>query len=435
MGNFDIILGENYTKNPRRLSMLTKNLFELALNVQKPWYIEDIKFDADKKRLDIHINFNQGATFHYESEKETIKGVYKAYDTQMKQWRHLNFFEHECYLHARVPRVKIDQKTIRLISPPWSGINNGFTMLFEALILQLASHMPVHTVSQIVKESDYKIWSMLERYVKKALANNDYSEVTTIGMDETSKRKGHDYITLFVDMLKKRTVFIADGKDHKTVETFVKDLEAHNGSADQVSDVSCDMSPAFIKGVKDHLPKAKITFDKFHIMKILNHAVGEVRKNEAKEYDCLKGSRYVFLKNESNLTKKQRAKREELSMSKLNLKSLRALHIRENFQEIYKSGTHNQFETSLNKWYFWATHSRIEPIKQAAYTIKNHWDGVLQWNKSRINNGLLEGLNSLIQAAKAKARGFRNTKYFKIIAFLITGKLDFIQLNKHYLPT
>ncbi|MCP4269705.1 MAG: transposase, partial [Candidatus Brocadiaceae bacterium] len=122
-------------------------------------------------------------------------------------------------------------------------------------------------------------------------------------------------------------------------------------------------------------------------------------------------------------------------ISRLNLKSIRALHIRENFQEIYKAQTENEFENLLNKWYFWATHSRLDPIKEAAYMIKNHWDGVLQWKRSRIDNGLLEGLNSLIQAAKAKARGFRNTHYYKIVAFLVTGKLDFTKFNIHYSPT
>ena len=141
------------------------------------------------------------------------------------------------------------------------------------------------------------------------------------------------------------------------------------------------------------------------------------------------------MKNASNLTSKQHRIREELSMPKLNLKSIRALHIRENFQEIYKAETDEHFELLLKKWYYWATHSRIGPIKNAAYTIRNHWNGVLQWKKSRIDNGLLEGLNSLIQAAKAKARGYRNVRNFKIIAFLVTGKLEFTNINKYYLPT
>ena len=415
--------------------MLTKQLFELALNVQDPWYIKDIQFDTENKRLDIHIDFHKGAVFHYESKEDNINGDFKAYDTQLKQWRHLNFFEHECYLHARVPRVKTDKNTIRLITPSWSGLSNGFTMLFEALVLQLASHMPVHTVSKIIGESDYKIWAMLERYVTKTLAENDYSQLTAIGMDETSRRKGHDYITLFVDLLQKRTIFIAEGNNQETVKAFVDDFKAHNADPRQITDVSCDMWPAFIRGVTDHLPNAQITFDRYHIMKILNTAVDNVRKQEVKDNPMLKGCKYIFLKNESNLTKNQREKRQELSISKLNLKSIKALHIRENFQAIYRTQTYEQFETLLKQWYFWATHSRIEPIKEAAYTIKNHWAGVLQWKKSMIDNGLLEGLNSLIQAAKVKARGFRVFKYFKIIAFLVTGKLNFTKFNKHYLPS
>lgn len=414
--------------------MFTQPLFELALNIQDPWYIKDIQFDVEKRRLDIHIDFHKGAIFHYESEKENIKGDFKAYDTELKQWRHLNFFEHECYLHARVPRLDINETTKRLIDPPWSGLSNGFTMLFEALVLQLASHMPVHTVSRIIHESDYKIWATLERYVTLALANNDYSDLKAVGMDETSKRKGHDYITLFAGLLKKRTIFIAEGKDHETVKAFADDLKIHNSRPEAITDVSCDMSPAFIKGVEDNLPDAKITFDRFHIMKVINSAVDNVRRQEAQTQGILKGARYVFLKNEQNLTNSQRQKRQELSMSRLNLKSMKALHIRENFQEIYTAPTVEMFEAMLKKWYFWATHSRIEFMKEAAYTIKAHWEGVVQWKKTHIDNGLLEGLNSLIQAAKVKARGFRTFRYFKIVVFLITGKLNFAQLNKHYLP-
>jgi len=415
--------------------MLTHQLFEQALHIQNPWFIKDVQFDAKNKRIDIHIDFYKGSVFHYESKQNNINGDFKAYDTQFKKWRHLNFFEYECHLHARMPRIKIDEKRIRLIKAPWSGLSNGFTLLFEALVLELASNMPVNTVSKIINESNDKIWAMLERYTTKALVNNDYSQLSVVGMDETSKRKGHDYITLFVDLLKKRTIFIAKGKDHKTVKSFVDDVKAHNGDPNKILDVSCDMSPAFIKGVNEYLPEAKITFDRFHITKIISAAVDEVRRQESKYQDILKGNRYIFLKNEINLTGIQAQKREELSLPRLNLKSIRALHIRENFQEIYKAPTEKEFEKLLKKWYFWATHSRLEPIKKAAYTIKNHWDGVLQWKKSCINNGLLEGLNSLIQAAKAKARGFRNIRYFKIIVFLITGKLNFSQFNKHYLPT
>ena len=195
--------------------------------------------------------------------------------------------------------------------------------------------------------------------------------------------------------------------------------------------MSCDMSPAFIKGVRDRLPNAEITFDKFHILKIINEAVDSVRRAEAKTNPLLKGARYCFLKNSQNLTKDQKAKKE--SLSELKLKSMRALQIRETFQEIYKANTFEEFKLLLNKWYFWATHSKLKPIVKAAKTIKKHWDGILEWKKSQINNGILEGLNSIIQAAKRKARGYK-FEHFKVIALLLTGKLNLKAINP-YLPT
>ena len=399
------------------------NLFEIALSIEKPFFIKDIQFDVEKKRLDIFIDFKRGSSFNYKDE------VCKAYDTKDKQWRHLNFFEHECYLNVRVPRIKLGNGKIKLISFPWEGQNSGFTLLFEALVLQLCKAMPVNQVSGIINETDDKLWRMLEKYIEIARGFEDFTELKSIGVDETSKRKHHDYITLFVDLKKRKTIFITEGKSSETVKDFKEDLELHGGNANAIENVSCDMSPAFIKGVKDSLPNAKITFDKFHVLKIINNAVDNVRKQEAKSLGILKHTKYIFLKNNKSLTIKQSEKLAELSIIKLNLKSIRALHIRENFQEIYYAQSKQDFEKLLKKWYFWATHSKLEPIKQAAYTIKKHWDGILEWFESRINNGILEGLNSVIQSCKAKARGYRTTKNFKIIAYLVTGDLKFDLIN------
>jgi len=255
--------------------------------------------------------------------------------------------------------------------------------------------------------------------------------VDAIGADETSMKKGHNYISLFVDLKEKKTIYVAEGKDHTTVTNIVKDFEIHGGKKESIKDVSCDMSPAFIKGITQELPNAKITFDKFHILKKINEAVDEVRRSEVKFNPILKGTRYTFLKNNYNLTVKQREEKE--SLSKLNLKTMKALHIRENFQEIYKADTFEDFKLLLKKWYFWASHSRIAPILKVAKMIKNHWDGILQWKESQINNGILEGLNSVIQAAKKKAKGYK-FKHFRTVAFLLTGKLNLRRFNP-YLPT
>jgi transposase len=404
------------------------------LHIDSPWLIKSIDFDVDKKRLDIYIDFKRGSTFSNPDISTGIAKQYKAYDTIQKKWKHLNFFEYECYLHIRVPRIKRDDGKIRLIPTPWQGKVSSFTLLFEALLIQLCKAMPVHNVSQLTGVSDHKIWRVLDTYIALVKKDEDYSAISIIGIDETSIAKGHDYITLFVDLVERKTQFISTGKDNKTVVNFVEELESKQGDRQNIKQVSCDMSPAFIKGVKENLPQAEITFDKFHIIKLINEAVDQVRREEAQGNPLLKGTRFIFLKNKANLTEKQKEIKASLSLAKLNLKSIRALQIRETFQQIYQAETSEQFEALLKRWYYWATHSQLAPMIKVAKTIKRHWDGILNWKKSQINNGILEGLNSVLQAAKRKARGYK-IKHFKTIAYLLTGKLDFSKVKSRYLLT
>jgi len=409
-----------------------KDLFAKALMVEKPWYIHEIQFDQQVGKLEIWIDFERGSTFYYEDKELGVKGEFKAYDTTQKTWRHLNFFQYQCYLHAWIPRVDLGDGKVRQVSAPWEGHTAGFTLLFEALILELVKVMPVHQVSQIMKTYDKKLWDMIKAYTEKARAEEDFSEVSVVGVDETAVRRGHDYVTLFVDLEEKRTIFVTDGRDHSVVGEFVGDLIEHNGVAENVTQVSCDMSPAFIKGVEDNLPDAAVVFDRFHVTKVINEAVDKVRKAEVGQNPILKNSRYLFLKNRDRFTRYQREQLETIQLSGLNLKTMKALNIREAFQQIYQAPTPQLFDKLLRKWYFWATHSRIEPIKEAAYTIQRHWEGVVNWIDYKISNGILEGFNSIFQAAKNKARGYQRSDTIKAIIYLLTGKLDFSKINPYY---
>lgn len=405
----------------------THEIFIEALHIKDPWYLTEIKFQDNK--LIIEVDFKRGAMFEDDDNGNDVAKMYKVYDTKPKTWRHLNFFQFECFIKARTPRIQRDDGRVRLITPPWSGVMNGFTLLFEALIISLVKEMPVSKLAMFLGTYSGKIWKMLELYTLGAQMDEDYSNVKVIGIDETSVSRGHDYISLFVDLHKKRTIFVADGKSSNTVLDFSRELADHNASPDQITETSCDMSPAFIKGINEQLPNAQITFDKFHISKIINNGVDEVRRIEARNNPLLKNSRYVFLKNDENLTKKQRTKKDELKISKINLKSLKALQMRENFQQIYKAKTVDDFTFLLEKWYSWVIRSRLIPMKKVAKTIKHHWEGIIRWKASQINNGILEGLNSVLQAAKRKARGY-GREHFKTMAYLLTGKLDFSKVNK-----
>jgi transposase len=175
------------------------------------------------------------------------------------------------------------------------------------------------------------------------------------------------------------------------------------------------------------LPNAQITFDKFHVVSLVNNAVEKVRGLERKDHPELIGSRYVWLKNPENLTPSQQEKFDALDIANSHLITARAYQIRLAFQDLFNQPP-EKAEAFLAKWYFWATHSRIPAIIDVAKTIRSHQHGILRWFTSRIHNGILEGINSLVQAAKAKARGYRSDRNLATIIYLIAGKLDLTRL-------
>jgi len=398
--------------------MKDTDLMQLALGLASPWLVLSCAFSVKDKRLDINIDFPAGSSFNC-----SVCGVSgcKGYDTELASWRHLNFFQHEVYLHARVPRVQCQTCGVKRVNVPWARPGSGFTLLFEALIMTLVKAMPVQSAARIVGEHDTRLWRVLHHYVDNARERADYSEVTNVSLDEKASRRGHNYVTLFVDLFKRRVLFVTPGKDAATVEAFAKDLLAHSGKPEAITEVCQDMSPAFAAGVKAHLPNASITYDKFHVIKLINEAVDKVRRSEQKDRPELKRTRYLWLKNHDNLKKEQKEKL--AGLSSLKLKTARAMHIRMSFQDFYDQPKMDA-ETYLKKWYFWATHSRLQPIIDVARTIKRHWDGILRWFQSDIANGLIEGINSLVQAAKVKARGYRSTRNLAAIIYLIAGKLE-----------
>ena len=184
-----------------------------------------------------------------------------------------------------------------------------------------------------------------------------------------------------------------------------------------------DLSPAFQKGAAEYLPNAQVTFDRFHLMKLVNEAVDAVRKGEALSQPVLKKTRWLWLKNQGNLKAQQKEKLQAL-LKNQNLKTAQAYQFRLTFQEIFTIQNRHQGAILLKAWMENAKASGLPPMVKIAYTLMNHWDGVLRWFESQITNGILEGFNSLLQSAKAKARGYRTHKNFIAMAYLILGKLD-----------
>ena len=296
-------------------------------------------------------------------------------------------------------------------------------MLFESWVVELAKHISVSKIGSMVGEHDTRLWRFLHHYVEEARKLEDYSKTEAIGIDETSK-KGHNYITVVADLIEKKVIHIASGKDSTTLNSFSEDFKAHNGRAENISVVTCDMSLGFRKGIRENFPNSSMVIDKFHVIKHANEAVDAVRKKESKENPVLKKTKYLWLKNEENLTDKQLEKKK--SLCKKRLKTSRTYAMRVTLQEIYETSTDcDQAETALKRLCSWMMRSRLEEMKRLAKMIREHWGEILNYFKYRCTNALMEGLNSVIQNVKRRARGFRNDEYFKTIIFLSCGKLDF----------
>ena len=304
--------------------METVDLFTAALNLSEPWQVEKVDFrktENGKLELHIDIGFKRGGTFAC-----PVDGCGKtatAYDTSERTWRHLNFFQYKTFIHARQPRIKCRDHGVKTVEVPWARPGSGFTLLFEGWCLELAKHVPVSVIAEMVDEHDTRLWRFIDHYVTEARKGEDYSEVTAIGIDETSK-KGHSYITVAVDLKEKKVIFVVDGKDSTTVKAFADDFVLHGGNAEKIGTVTCDMSLGFKKGIREIFPNAKMIIDKFHVIKHANEAVDSTRKAEVKRNAELRGTKYLWLKNDGNLTDAQKEKKG--SLMKLHLKTGRAMH-------------------------------------------------------------------------------------------------------------
>ena len=334
----------------------------------------------------------------------------------------MDFFQHQAFIVARVPRVACPGCGVRQITVPWARSGSGFTLLMEGLILELARSTPVRNIAQLLRVSDNRVWRVIQHYVDDAVSRIDCSKVTAIGVDETSAKKRHDYISCFFDMDAKRLVFATEGREHQVVATIARFIGEHGGDPSAVTEVTGDISPAFIQGVRDFLPEAAVTFDRFHVAKVLGDAVERVRRTEWRSDKTVKGGRYALLKNPANLTDRQREQLQDITSRNAALAEV--YRMKETFRDLYRQPDLAAAKGFLQGWIATAMTSTLKPLVKAAKTINARAKGILRWYTTRMTNAVMEGLNSLLQAAKRKARGYRLHRTFITMAYLIAGKLE-----------
>jgi len=391
--------------------MTPEELFGMALGLSLPWKVESSVIEGGELR--IRIGFEKGAKF---------EGL-PVHDTVERSWRHLNFWQYATYLTARVPRVKGEDGKVTQVEVPWARPGSGFTALLEAVALTMMRSCPVSETARILGVDDMALWRLLERSVTRAKAGADYSSVRRVGVDETSCRRGQDYISVFVDLDARRVLFACRGRAASSVEMFKKDLIEHGGSPERIEAFSCDMGPAFISGIGEHFPDSAVVLDKFHLVKMLSGAVERTRKEDTRLQRSSKGARFLWLKNPSRLSDEERCELRRLRQEPAFAKTAEAYRLRLAFQEVFTVESGNA-ERILDAWLDAALDCGVVAVERVAESFLKAKDMILSWFQNRISNGILEALNSVLQSAKRRARGYANPNHMILVSYLMHGKLE-----------
>lgn len=401
-------------------------LFCQALGLTAPWAVERVALDIERSRIDLYVA--------WQAKSATCPACgaadQKLHDHRQRSWRHLDFFQFEAHVHCQLPRVACGGcGAVAQLKVPWAREGSRFTLLFEALALTLAREMPVAACARILRCADNALWRQIDAHVTRARCKQSYAQARVIGIDETSCAKGQHYITLVHDLQQAQLIFATAGKDASTLGRFVQDFKTHQGRPEAIEVVCMDMSKAYIAGAAEHLPAAAVAFDGFHVVQLANEAVDAVRREEVRDERWLKKTRWCWLKDQGRWTAKEREKMDWLPHTRL--KTARAWRLKEALRDIYKGGgAASERALLLKRWLGWAQRSRLAPFKNLARTIRQHWAGVVKaFDAPGLHTGYVEAVNSLLQAAKAKARGYGTNDHFIAMAFLIAGKLTHLPPN------
>ena len=403
------------------------DVLSLGLGMTPPWKLVEQRLDTDKRPKELHIEVaaDRGTRFPCPDCGQPCK----AHDFSEFIWRHLNFFQHHCYITAKVPRTDCPDHGVKRIQVPWAREGSRFTLLFEQAAVILAREMPVLAAARIIGITDQRLWRIIEHYVGQAVARLDLGRLKAVGLDETASKRGHNYVTVFIDLdaKQKPVVFVTPGKGKATVAAFKAFLKQHGGKPGHIVEVVCDMSPAFLAAIGETFEQANVTVDWFHVVQLFTKAVDEVRKAEAKHNTMPKALRWAVLKAaDGKLTTKQAVALAELEAT--DLFTATAWRIKEKLRWIRNAKT-----VQAARWRITAfiRHARnrlagevlLEPVRKALKTFERHLGRILQRWTSTHANARLEGLNGLFQAARARARGYRNTTTFITMIYLIAAPI------------
>lgn len=404
--------------------MESVELYRQLLGLTAPWTVERVELDIARQRVEVHVGHPAGQRFACPECGREL-GVY---DHQAERvWRHLDSCQFLTYLHARPPRVSCPEHGVRQVTLPWAQTGSRFTHLFEALAIDVLLAANVKRAAAILRITWDEAWHLMERAVTRGRAVKGNEMPERMGVDEKAIAKGHRYMTLVCDLEEATVEYIGEDRKETSLTAYFETFPEE--SREKVEAISLDMWPAYINACRSKVPGAdgKMVFDRFHIMRHVIDAVDKVRKQEHKALkdagdDTLTKSKYLWLTNPENMTDKAKARFKELKA--VELKTGRAWALKEALRALWTYKSKAWATKFWKRWYFWATHSRLAPMIEAARLIARHLPNVLTYFKHRITNAVAEGLNSKIATVQKRACGYRNPNHFKIAVYFHCGGLN-----------
>jgi transposase len=414
--------------------MIPEKVFHQILALGDAWRVTTVDYVAKERKVNIRIEETPQLWGKEQCPHCRCHQV-RGYDhAPERRWRHLNVCQLESEIVCALPRGQCKEcRKVYTVRAPWEGRSPHCTQEFEAFALTLAREMPVSKAGEILGVTDQKLWRMIFAHVDAAWADLSWENVVWLGADEMNRRKGHNYLTVFVDLQAKRVLLAVEGKDAGVWERFVHELAKHNGHPKAITQVAIDMSPAYIKGVRDHLGNAVVVYDKYHVVSQVTGAVEAVRRAEVHQ-DVqarvqLEKTCWLWRKNPEGWTEREAARWQQLKDKPLVTGLAYAMRLE--LQLAYAAVTERQARSRFLKWCAWVrreaeamTSGLLEPMRKAAEMVERHLEGILGHWKAGLTTAFLEGLNSVFSAVKRKARGYRSIEYMTTMLYFVAGKLE-----------
>lgn len=404
--------------------MRDTELYRHLLGLVAPWEVDRVELSVQDQRVDVWVTHPPRTRFGCPDCARELA----VYDhSAERSWRHLDSCQFLTYLHASPPRVECPDHGVRQARLPWAEPNSRFTVLFERLAIDVLTETDVSGAARLLRLSWDEAWLVMDHAVARGLAARPVAVPTHVGVDEKAAGRGADYITVVCDLDAGTVEHIADERRQASLDEYFEKFTDVQLAG--IEAVAMDMWEPYAASVRDHLDEAenKIVFDRYHLMSYLSKAVDTVRKQENRAMAAagdksLAGTKYLWLYSAENLPDRHADRFATLRTG--DLKTARAWAIKESLRHLWNYRRRGWAAKHFKRWYFWATHSRLKPVIEAAKTLKRHEQGILAYFTHRITNAAAEGLNSRIQAIRVSARGYRNREHFKTAIYFHLGGLQ-----------